>query len=121
MSPRRGEVGAAAGEIRRRRRRARRAMAALLQPLDQGLGIDALDRRLAGGIDRRDEDDVGIVEGALELVHQIVQPGVAVRLDDRDHPPLRALARRRQHRLDLDRMVAVIVDDGRRRRPRRPW
>ena len=29
-------------------------MAALLQPLDQRVGIDALDRRLAGGIDRRD-------------------------------------------------------------------
>ena len=63
-------------------------MAALLQPLDQSLVVDALDRLLAGGIDRRDQHDVGVVERALELGHQIVQPGVAVRLDDRDHPPL---------------------------------
>jgi hypothetical protein len=57
------------------------------QALDQRLGIDALDRLLAGRIDRRDEHHVGVVEGVLEVVHQRLQPGVAVRLDDRDHPP----------------------------------
>ena len=74
----------------------RAEMAALLQPLDQGLGVDAVDRRLAGRIDRRDHDDVGVVEGALELVHQVGEPGVAVRLDDRDHPALRAPRARRR-------------------------
>ena len=41
------------------------------EALDQGLGIDAVERRLAGGIDRRDENEVGVVERALEVVHQI--------------------------------------------------
>ena len=52
-----------------------RAVAALLQPLDQGLGVDALDRLLAGRIDRSDVDDVGVVEGALELLHQVPAAG----------------------------------------------
>ena len=34
-----------------------------------------------------------------------------MRLDDCDHPALGALARSGQHRADLDRMMAVIVDD----------
>src|SRR3546814_2403401 len=33
-----------------------------------------------------------------------------MRLDDRDHPVLRALSRRRKHRANLRRVVAVIVD-----------
>ena len=59
-----------------------------------GLGIDALDRLLAGRHRRVRRDDVGIVEGALEFLHQVAQPGVAVRLDDRDHPPFGALRAR---------------------------
>ena len=97
MSPRRGDVAQLQAEIVGSATACDRAVAALLQPLDQSLGVDALDRLLAGGIDRRDIDDVGVVEGALELVHQIAQPGVAVRLDDRDHPALGALARGREH------------------------
>ena len=46
------------------------AMAVRAQALDQRRGIDALDRLLARRIDRRDEHDVGVVEGVLELVHQ---------------------------------------------------
>jgi hypothetical protein len=44
--------------------------------------------------------------------HQIVETGVAVRLDDGDHAALRALARGGEDGGDLDRMMAVIVDDG---------
>lgn len=79
--------------------------------LDQGIGMDALDRRLARRIDGRHIHHVGVVEGLGELVHQIAQPRIAVRLHHRDDPAARALARRRQHRADLDRVVAVIVDD----------
>ena len=89
--------------------------------LDQRVGIDAFDRLLAGGIDRRHEHHVGVVEGVLELVHQRLQPGVAVRLHDRDHAPLGAFARCREHRADLGRMMGVIVDDRSHRRLRRPW
>ena len=59
------------------------AVAAELQALDQCIAVDALDRRLAGRIDRRDDDRVGIVEAGAEAVEEVVQPGIAVGLDDR--------------------------------------
>ena len=43
--------------------------------------------------------------------NKVVQPRVAVRLHHRDHLALGALARGSQHRGDLDRMMAVVVDD----------
>ena len=63
------------------------AVAARLQAGDQRVAVDALDRRLAGGIDRRHRP-VGIVEGGAELLHQVAQPGEAVRLDHGDDPAL---------------------------------
>ncbi len=59
----------------------------------------------------RDHDGVGVVEAGAELLEQRRQPRIAMRLHDRDHLPLGRLARGAQHRRDLDRMVAVIVDD----------
>ena len=91
------------------------------KPFDQGGGIDALDRLLAGGIDRRHEHHVGVVEGVLEVFHQRLQPGVAMRLHDRDDAAFGAFARGGEHRADFGRVVGVIVDDRSRRRPRRPW
>ena len=61
-------------------------MAVGAQPLDQSGGIDPLDRRLAGRIDRGDEDHVGIVEGIFEIGPQVTKAGETMRLHDRDHP-----------------------------------
>ena len=47
-------------------RRARRDGRARCSPLDQRVAVDALDRRLAGGIDIGDQHDVGIVEAGRE-------------------------------------------------------
>src|SRR3546814_15730111 len=47
---------------------------------------------------------------SLSRPHQVVQPRITIRLDDRDHPVLRALSRRRKHRANLRRVVAVIVE-----------
>ena len=61
--------------------------------LDQRVAVDALDRRFAGRIDRRDDHRVGVVEAGAELVEEIVQPRVAVRLDDGDDAALGATER----------------------------
>ena len=83
------------------------------QPFGQSGGINSFDRLLAGGIDGRHEHHVGVVEGVLELVHQRLQPGIAVRLHDRDDPLLRAFACRGEDRANLGRVVGIIVDDHR--------
>ena len=63
------------------------------------------------GIDRRHDHGVGIVEAGAELVEQVAQARIAVRLDDGDDPALGDRARGLEHGGDLDRVVAVIVDD----------
>src|SRR3546814_15596659 len=79
---------------------------------DQRIGGHALDRRLACRIDGKREDYVGVVERLLEVIHMIAQPGEAMRLDHgNDAPRPDALARRGEHAPDVDRVVAVIVDD----------
>jgi hypothetical protein len=75
-------------------------VAALLEAVDEGFRIDALDRLLAGRIDGGDHDDIGVVEGAWNSSIRS-RGGIAVRLHDTDHPPSGALARGGQHALDL--------------------
>ena len=87
------------------------AVAVGAQSFDQSLRIHAFDRLLARRIDRRHEHDVGVVEGVLEVLHQIVEPRETMRLHHRDDPFLGTLASRRQHGADLDRMMRVVVDD----------
>ena len=88
------------------------AMPMRAQALHQRVAVGAFDRRFAGRIDMRDDDRVGIVEAGAELLEQSRQPRVAMRLHDGDHLALGQFARRLQHRRDLDRMVAIIVDNG---------
>ena len=87
-------------------------MTAHLQSVDQSIAVDALDRVFTGNIDRRHQHHVGVVEGTLKFFHMIAQTGEAMRLDDSDHAALRAFACSRQHGLDFDRMVAIVIDDG---------
>ena len=112
MSPGRASSATSGGEIGGIGERARIAMPVLDQPGDDRVARHALDRRLAGGVDIGDEDDVGIVEAGAEAVEQMRHAGVAVRLHDGDDLAGNDRARRLQHRRDLDRMVAVIVDHG---------
>ena len=84
MSPGGGEVAQVGGKVGGAVDRLDHAVAVGAQALGQRGGVDALDRLLARGIDRRDEHHVGVVEGVLEVLHQVAQPGEAVRLDDRD-------------------------------------
>ena len=55
---------------------------------------------------------VGLVETATELFEQIVQPAIAVRLVHGDHPPVTGLPCRFQYCGDLNRMVAIIINNG---------
>src|ERR1700682_1625971 len=64
------------------------AMAARAQSLYQRVAVDTGNRRLAGGIDRRDDDVIGVVEAGAELLEQVAQACVAVRLHDRGYVSL---------------------------------
>ena len=86
------------------------AMAGALHQADQHVAVDALDRRLAGGVNVGDQDSVGIDEAGRELVLNVAQPRVAMRLHDGDHLAAACGARGAQDGGDLHRMVAVIVD-----------
>src|SRR5262249_44230270 len=81
------------------------------QALHQRIAIGARDRRLARGVNMRDDHGVGVVEAGRELLEQRCQPSVAVRLHHGDHLALARLARGAKHGGDLDRMMAVVVDD----------
>ena len=100
------------GELAGPRQRRHMAMAVAEQPVDQRVAVDALDRRLAGGIDIGDDHHVGVVEAGAEFLEQMGQARVAVRLHDGDDLARGGGARGAQHGGDLDRMMAVIVDDG---------
>ncbi len=100
-----------AREILRTLERDHLAVSVCAQPLHQPVAVGAGDRRLARGIDMRDDHGVGVVEAGRELLEQRGEPRVAMRLHHGDDLAGRGLARRAQHRLDLDGMVAVVVDD----------
>ena len=51
------------------------AVAVALQALDQGVAVDALDRRLAGRVDVGHDHRVGVVEAAAELLEQVRAAG----------------------------------------------
>ena len=82
-------------------------------PSTKRIGIDTFDRLLPSRIDGRHEHHVGVVEGVLELLHQGLEPRVAVRLHHRDHALLGALARSSENCADLGRVMGIIVDDDR--------
>ena len=67
-------------------------VATSFQALYQSVAVNTLDRILARHIDRRHEDHVGIVEGALKFFHMVAQAGEAVRLNHGDHTPFGAFA-----------------------------
>ena len=67
--------------------------------------------RLAGRIDLGQDEDVRLVEGRGELVHEMGEPRVAVGLEDGDQAPRPAALGGVERRLDLGRMMAVVLDD----------
>ena len=60
-------------------------MAVLDQPGDDRIAAHTFDRIFASGVDIGDEDDVGVVEAGAKIIEQMRDPGIAMRLHDRDH------------------------------------
>src|SRR5262245_65602037 len=71
--------------------------------------IDAFDRWLAGGIERREDDAVGILEAAGELLEEIAHARVAVRLHDGDDAAAYRGSGGPQHGSNLDGMMSIVV------------
>src|SRR2546422_545902 len=76
----------------------------------QRLGADLGDRLLAGRVHVGQEEEVGVVEGAAELVPERLRARVAVRLEEHDRAPAaRARPQRLERRPDLGRVMAGVV------------
>lgn len=91
-----------------------RGLSTRAQPVDEVAGADALllDLRVAHEVDRRHDDDVGAGETLRELVEQEARAAVLVRLEDADES-FRTFGRAEgaERRVDLRRMVAVVIED----------
>lgn len=81
------------------------------QPIDQRIPVDTLDRTFAGRIDVGDDHGVGVAETGAEFLEQIADPRVAMGLHHGDQPAAPDLSCRTQDRRDLDRVVAIVIDD----------
>ena len=87
-------------------------MAPRPHPGDEAVAIDAGDRRLAGRIDAGDDHAVGIVEAGAELARTAIAGGYSgAAAPPRSPCPPSTSRAALQHGGDLDRMMAVIVDD----------
>src|SRR5258705_5284387 len=88
------------------------AVAMRAQAEDEMIAVDALDRRLPGGIDVSDHDRVGVVETGTKFLEQRLQPGEAMRLHHGNDLAVGGFPSRSQHRRDFNRMMAVVIDNG---------
>ena len=66
---------------------------------------------VAGGIDVRHEQQVGLLERSGELFREISCPAVPVWLKQDHEPPVPALFRRSQRRPNLGGVMAIIIHD----------
>ena len=90
----------------------RALMAMVARGAHQGIGVHALNRGFASGIDVCDGDNVCIVETAGEILKQGLQAAEAVGLDDSDNFAGGDLAGGFEDGSNLDRMVAIIINDA---------
>src|SRR3546814_16960202 len=79
---------------------------------DWSSDVCSSDLLLAGGIDVGDDHRVGLVEAGAELLEEVVQARVAMRLHHGDNAAAAGLACGGQHSGDFHRLVAVVVDAG---------
>ena len=90
---------------------AHRVVAVRVDRVGERLARRARDGRLAGRVDVGDDEHVGLVEGARELLEERLRARVAVRLEGDDDAAVEARLRGVERRLDLGGVVAVVVDD----------
>src|SRR5216683_5146072 len=72
----------------------------------------ARDGRFTGGIDVGERKNVGLIEGAAEIVPEVLRAGVAMRLEEHEQAIELATAGRFECRANLDRVMTVIIDHG---------
>src|SRR5262249_29728636 len=88
------------------------AMSLRAHLLDQARRSDPFDGVFAGAVDIADGDDLGFVEGARKLVHQVARARESMGLERQYHAPFgKAAPRTGQRSANLCRMMAVVVDD----------
>ncbi len=79
--------------------------------IDDQAGVHAGNRSLASRIDRQDQSLVGGLQGGGQLGREELRPAEQVGLEDRQESTARvSLAHRRKSRLDLRRMVSVVIE-----------
>ena len=78
--------------------------------LREKLAGDAFRRRFAGGVNIRQHENVGVVEGAAEIVPKMLRARVAVRLKKYQQALVAAASRGFERGANFRGMVAVIVD-----------
>ncbi len=78
----------------------------------QRRGGDAADGRFAGGVDVGQDQHVGLIEGAAEIVPKVLRARVAMRLKEHQQAVVAAAARRFERGANFHRVMAVIVDQG---------
>src|ERR1700687_79209 len=78
--------------------------------VSQRFAGDAGDGRLAGGVDVREHQHVGLVEGAAEFVPEMLRARVAVRLEEHQQTIEFANARRFECGANFGGVMAVIVN-----------
>src|SRR3984957_2984669 len=88
------------------------AVAMRAQAEHEMIAVDAVDRRLAGRIDFGDDNGVSVVEAGAEFLKQRLQPGEAMRLYHGDDLAARGFSRRPQHGGNLDRVMAIVIDNS---------
>src|SRR6266481_8294056 len=60
-----------------------------LDSIRQYLCIDSVDRRFARAVNVSHQQHIGVIESTGELVHQIIRPRVAMRLEENDDATVR--------------------------------
>ena len=71
---------------------------------------DALDRLLARGVDIGDHQNVRLIEGAAEIVPEMLRARVAVRLKEHEQALVTAAARGFERGANFGGMMAVVVN-----------
>src|SRR3546814_18507825 len=97
------------GQLVRRTKRHDPAVSMGLQPRDQRIAVDALDRLLAGSVDIGDDDSAGVVEAVAELLDTPAYGAIAVPLHLGDDSALGRRARGPLQRAHPPRNMPVIV------------
>src|SRR6266404_1125132 len=77
---------------------------------NKGFAGDARDRRFAGRIDVREDEQVGLIEGAAELIPEMLRARIAMRLEKNQQAVKLTAASSFERGANLRRVVTVVVD-----------